>query len=138
MVLESGSLRADHILNGLARLTATAPLPSVETSLQLKVAPVVNTARYDQLRTTGEESRLPELEISICCPMPQMHSIANCFAFALHKRFCMPLNKRDKEHGMRQTETGQIERCYFQALSFALGYGVGDAKRFRYLAMSTH
>ncbi len=57
LVLESGSLSADHILNVLARLTATAPPPSVETSLQLKVAPVANTARYDQLRTTDEESR---------------------------------------------------------------------------------
>ncbi|MDP0941452.1 IS21 family transposase, partial [Klebsiella quasipneumoniae] len=37
LVLESGSLSADHILNVLARLTATAPPPSVETSLQLKV-----------------------------------------------------------------------------------------------------
>lgn len=57
LVLESGSLSADHILNVLARLSATAPPPSVETSLQLKVAPVANTARYDQLRTTDEESR---------------------------------------------------------------------------------
>jgi hypothetical protein len=56
LVLESGSRSADHILNVLARLTATAPPPSVETSLQLKVAPVANTARYDQLRTTDEES----------------------------------------------------------------------------------
>jgi hypothetical protein len=57
LALESGSLSADHILNVLARLTATAPPPSVETSLQLKVAPVASTARYDQLRTTDEESR---------------------------------------------------------------------------------
>lgn len=55
--LESGSLSADHILNVLARLTATSPPLTVETSLQLKVAPVANTARYDQLRTTDEESR---------------------------------------------------------------------------------
>ncbi|HJH20127.1 MAG TPA: IS21 family transposase, partial [Pseudomonas lactis] len=57
LVLESGSLSADHILNVLARLTSTAPPPSVETSLQLKVAPVANTARYDRLRTTDEENR---------------------------------------------------------------------------------
>jgi hypothetical protein len=57
LVLESGSLSADHILNVLARLTSTAPPPSVETSLQLKVAPAANTARYDQLRTKDEESR---------------------------------------------------------------------------------
>ena len=57
LVLESGSLSADHILNVLARLTATAPPPSVETSLPIKVAPIANTARYDQLRTTDQESR---------------------------------------------------------------------------------
>ncbi|MBB6290674.1 integrase-like protein [Pseudomonas sp. SJZ103] len=57
LVLESGSLSADHILNVLARLTSTAPPPCVETSQQLKVAPVANTARYDRLRTTDEENR---------------------------------------------------------------------------------
>ena len=57
LVLESGSLSADHILNVLARLTSTAPPPCVETSLQLKVAPVANTAHYDRLRTTDEENR---------------------------------------------------------------------------------
>lgn len=57
LVLESGSLSADHILNVVARLTSTAPPPCVETSLQLKVAPVANTARYDRLRTTDEENR---------------------------------------------------------------------------------
>ncbi len=56
LVLESGSLSADHILNVLARLTSTAP-PSVETSIQLKVAPAARTARYDQLRAKDEESR---------------------------------------------------------------------------------
>ncbi len=57
LVLESGSLSADHILNVLARLTSTAAPPSAETSLQLKIAPVANTARYDRLRTTDEETR---------------------------------------------------------------------------------
>ncbi len=57
LVLESGSLSADHILNALARLTSTAAPPSAETSLQLKIAPVANTARYDRLRTTDEETR---------------------------------------------------------------------------------
>lgn len=57
LVLESGSLSAEHILNVLARLTSTAPPPCVETSLQLKVAPVANTARYDRLRTADEENR---------------------------------------------------------------------------------
>ena len=58
LVLESGSLSADHILNVVARLTSTAPPPCVETSLQLKVAPVANTARYDRLvRAMNEENR---------------------------------------------------------------------------------
>lgn len=57
LVLESGSLSAEHILNVLARLTSTAAPPSAETSLQLKIAPVANTARYDRLRTTDEETR---------------------------------------------------------------------------------
>ena len=57
LVLESSSLNADHILNVLARLTSTAPPPSAETSLQLKIAPVANTARYERLRTTDEETR---------------------------------------------------------------------------------
>lgn len=57
LVLESGSLSADHILNVLARLTSTASHPCVETSLRLKVAPVANMARYDRLRTTDEENR---------------------------------------------------------------------------------
>lgn len=57
LVLELGSLRADHILNVLARLTSTAAPPSAETSIQLKIAPVANTARYDRLRTSDEETR---------------------------------------------------------------------------------
>lgn len=57
LVLESGSLSADYILNALARLASTAPAPCVETSPQLKVAPVANTARYDRLRASDEENR---------------------------------------------------------------------------------
>ena len=56
LVIESGSLSADQILNVVARLTSTAAPPCVETSLQLKVPPVANTARYDRLRTTDEEN----------------------------------------------------------------------------------
>lgn len=57
LVLESGSLSADHILNIVARLTAREAPPSVETNLQLKVTPIANTARYDRLRSTDEEVR---------------------------------------------------------------------------------
>ena len=55
LVLESGSLSAEHILNVVARLAATEPPPSVETHLSLKEAPVANTARYDRLRGQTEE-----------------------------------------------------------------------------------
>ncbi|HIE0070009.1 TPA: IS21 family transposase [Pseudomonas aeruginosa] len=57
LVLESGSLSADHILNVVARLTASEAPPTVETTLHLKVAPAANTARYDRLRSTDEEVR---------------------------------------------------------------------------------
>lgn len=55
LVLESGSLSAEHILNVVARLVAAEPPPAVETHLPLKDAPVANTARYDRLRGQAEE-----------------------------------------------------------------------------------
>lgn len=55
LVLESGSLSAEHILNVVARLTAAEPPPTVETHLPLKEIPVANTARYDRLRGQAEE-----------------------------------------------------------------------------------
>lgn len=55
LVLEAGALSAEHILNVVARLTATEPPPSVETHLQLKEAPIANTERYDRLRGRAEE-----------------------------------------------------------------------------------
>ena len=57
LVRESGSLSAEHILSILSRLTSAAAPPSAETSLELKIASVANTARYDQLRTTDGEAR---------------------------------------------------------------------------------
>jgi len=54
LVIESGVLSAEHILNVLARLN-TSPLPeNAETSLQLKEAPQANTRRYDSLRGIDE------------------------------------------------------------------------------------
>jgi transposase len=50
LVLESGLLSVEHIQNVIARLNQ-APLPgSVETTLQLKQAPLADTGRYDDLR----------------------------------------------------------------------------------------
>ena len=51
LVVESGALSAEHVLNVLARLNA-APVPeSAETTLQLTEAPLANTSRYDSLRS---------------------------------------------------------------------------------------
>jgi hypothetical protein len=50
LVIESGMLSAEHVENVLARLNASSPPASVETSLQLKEAPLANTSRYDSLR----------------------------------------------------------------------------------------
>jgi len=50
LVLESGALSAEHVLNVLARLNASPAPESAETSLQLQEAPLANTERYDRLR----------------------------------------------------------------------------------------
>jgi len=50
LVIESGVLSAEHVLNVLARLHTSCAPACVETSLQLKEAPLANTGRYDRLR----------------------------------------------------------------------------------------
>lgn len=50
LVLESGAINAEHVMNVLARLRPDAPPACVETSLRLEDAPQANTARYDGLR----------------------------------------------------------------------------------------
>ena len=56
LVVESGALSAEHVLNVVARLNA-APVPdSVATTLQLAQAPLANTSRYDSLRGDVEVS----------------------------------------------------------------------------------
>jgi DNA replication protein DnaC len=54
LVIESGALSAEHVENVLAWLNASPPPPSVETSLQLKEAPLADTSRYDSLRRIGD------------------------------------------------------------------------------------
>ena len=54
LVIESGVLSAEHILNVLARLNAGPPPACVETGLQLEEAPLANTRRYDSLRSMDE------------------------------------------------------------------------------------
>ena len=50
LVIESGALSTEHVLNVLARLKAAPTPESVQTSLQLQQAPVADTQRYDSLR----------------------------------------------------------------------------------------
>jgi len=55
LVLESGAVSAEHVLNVLGRLNAsTLPAP-VETALELQEAPRADTGRYDRLREGAEE-----------------------------------------------------------------------------------
>ncbi len=54
LVIESGALSAEHVENVLARLHASPSPACVETSLQLKEAPLANTGRYDSLRGNDE------------------------------------------------------------------------------------
>jgi len=55
LVIESGVLSVEHVLNVLGRLNAAAPPPCVETSLQLNDEPLADTGRYDDLRHDDEE-----------------------------------------------------------------------------------
>ena len=56
LVVESGALSTEHVLNVLARLNAN-PIPeTVQTTLQLQEAPQANTGRYDSLRAVAEVS----------------------------------------------------------------------------------
>jgi transposase len=65
LVIESGVLSAEHVLNVLARLKATPIVQAVENSLPLQEAPVANTGRYDSLRgvvdTDGETDAMVEI-----------------------------------------------------------------------------
>jgi hypothetical protein len=51
------------VLNVLARLNASPPPASVETSLHLREAPLANTGRYDSLRDAEAVVTVP-VEVS--------------------------------------------------------------------------
>ena len=54
LVLESGAVSAEHVLNVVARLTA-APTPDrVETAIAIAEEPTADTGRYDRLRQAEE------------------------------------------------------------------------------------
>jgi transposase len=56
LVLETGAVSAEHVLNLIGRLSASAPPDQVETALHLNEAPRADTDRYDRLRdATGQE-----------------------------------------------------------------------------------
>ncbi|WP_297576730.1 IS21 family transposase [uncultured Deefgea sp.] len=57
LVLESGVLSIEHILNVVARLTEPPATASAETQLKLGEEPQANTERYDQLRATSEATK---------------------------------------------------------------------------------
>ena len=59
LVVESGALSAEHVLNVVARLNATPVPDSVATTLQLTQVPLANTSRYDSLRGEVEVSHAP-------------------------------------------------------------------------------
>jgi hypothetical protein len=50
LVLESGTVSAEHVLNVVARLRPSARPEPVETVLTVKQAPLADTGRYDRLR----------------------------------------------------------------------------------------
>ena len=54
LVLEAGAVSAEHVLNVLARLNASAPPEQVQTALHLSEAPRADTGRYDRLRAEAD------------------------------------------------------------------------------------
>lgn len=57
LVLESGAVSAEHVLNVIGRLNAGPPPQQVQTALRLNEAPRADTDRYDSLRAqaAGQE-----------------------------------------------------------------------------------
>ncbi len=62
LVVESGALSAEHVLNVLARLNAKPVPDSVETTLALKAPPLANTQRYDSLRELGADVQVVQTQ----------------------------------------------------------------------------
>ena len=60
LVLETGAVSAEHVLNVLGRLNASPPPDQVETALHLTEAPRADTGRYDGLRDQAQQLRLRE------------------------------------------------------------------------------
>jgi transposase len=56
LVLESGAVSAEHVLNVLARLNPVQPPLKVETVLTVREAPTSDTGRYDSLRASEQDA----------------------------------------------------------------------------------
>jgi len=56
LVLESGAVSAEHVLNVLARLNTALPPQAVETALTVSEAPTSDTGRYDSLRGSEQDA----------------------------------------------------------------------------------
>ena len=54
LVLETGAVSAEHVLNVIGRLNASPPPDQVETVLRLNEAPRADTDRYDRLRDQAD------------------------------------------------------------------------------------
>jgi transposase len=50
LVLESGAINAQHMINVLSRLKVSEPIPTIETDLHVQEMPLADTSRYDRLR----------------------------------------------------------------------------------------
>jgi len=51
LVLESGVLSVEHVMNVITRIKHPPAIPSIETALIVQDAPVADTGRYDALRS---------------------------------------------------------------------------------------
>jgi transposase len=65
LVIESGALSTEHVLNVLARLNATPMPQTVENSLPLQEAPVANTGRYDSLRGVVDTDEIADAMVGV-------------------------------------------------------------------------
>lgn len=83
LVIESGVLSTEHLLNVLARFNAPPTPQTVESSLPLRDAPVANTGRYDSLRgmtdtdEDADEQTCTTLEAWPCVVISALNS-KNC------------------------------------------------------------
>ena len=103
LVVESGALSAEHVLNVLARLTASPRPETVDTTLQLQEAPQANTGRYDSLR--GELEAPQEASVAA---VPDCWIVTKC----LHQDFwpdcsrCDPARPNKHQHTSRAVMPG--------------------------------